>query len=66
MRASELGDLISTLTCGHDVQWLCRGRRAYTLTLVTRCLVTRQIRLDQPQRYYRCADVDTQESESKP
>ena len=62
VRSSDLGDLIYTLTCGHEVLGVFRGRRVYTLAKVKRGLLTRQIRLDQPQRCYLCGDLE-QESE---
>ena len=62
VRASELGDIIYTLTCGHEVHWVFRGRWAYTSAQVKRGILMRQIRLDQPQRCYLCGD---QEEERK-
>jgi len=56
--ASELGDLIYTLACGHDVSWVGRGQWASTPTQVTRGIATRQIRLDQRQRCYVCGDLE--------
>jgi hypothetical protein len=56
--ASELGDLFFLLTCGHQVQGVFRGRLAYTPALVERDVATRQIRLDQRQRCYLCADLE--------
>jgi hypothetical protein len=58
VQASELGDVIYTLTCGHEVHWVFRGRRAYTSAQIRRSILTRQIRLDQPQRCYLCADQE--------
>ena len=58
VRASELGDLIYTLTCGHEVSWVGRGPWAATPALVERRIATRQIRLDQPQRCYICGDLE--------
>jgi hypothetical protein len=55
-RASELGDVIHTLTCGHEVHWVFRGRLAYTSAQIKYNILTRQIRLDQPQRCYLCDD----------
>ncbi len=54
--ASELGDLIYLLTCGHEVQYIVRGVWGYTPAMLARELATRQVRLDQPQRCYLCAD----------
>lgn len=62
VRASDLGDLIQTLTCGHEVFWVCRGYGAYTPARLARALTTRQIRLDQPQRCYVCGDQDSEAS----
>jgi hypothetical protein len=56
VKASELGNLFFTLTCGHQVQWVFRGRLAYTSALIERRLSVRQLRLDQEQRCYLCAD----------
>ena len=64
VRASDLGDLMYTLTCGHEVVGVFRGQWVYTPAKVKRGLLTRQIRLDQPQRCYACGDLE-QESESK-
>lgn len=58
VQASELGDVIYTLTCGHTVHWVFRGRWAYTSVQIKRSILTRQIRLDQPQRCYLCADQE--------
>ena len=61
VHVSAQGDLIYTLTCGHEVCWLyrgqTRGQRAYTPEGLQQALTTRQIRLDQPQRCYRCGDL---------
>jgi hypothetical protein len=65
VRASDLGDLIYTLTCGHEVLGVFRGHQVYTPAKIKRGLLTRQIRLDQPQRCYACGDLE-RESESKP
>ena len=56
VRASALGDLVSTLTCGHEVVGVFRGPWDYTPAKLKRGLLTGQIRLDQPQRCYRCGD----------
>jgi hypothetical protein len=64
VQASELGDVIYTLTCGHEVHWVFRGRWAYTSAQLKRSILTRQIRLDQPQRCYRCGDRE-EERKSK-
>ena len=58
VRASDLGDLIYTLTCGHEVVGVFRGHWVYTPAKVKRGLLTRQIRLDQPQRCYLCGDME--------
>ena len=58
VQASELGDVIYTLTCGHKVHWVFRGRWAYTSAQIKRSILTRQIRLDQPQRCYLCGDQE--------
>ena len=58
VRANELGDLIYSLTCGHEVQRIVRGVWGYTPAMLARELATRQVRLDQPQRCYRCADQE--------
>jgi hypothetical protein len=58
VRATELGDLVFTLTCGHQVHGVFRGRLAYTPALVERGVATRQLRLDQDQRCYLCADEE--------
>jgi hypothetical protein len=63
VRASDLGDLIYTLTCGHEVVGVFRGRWVYTPARVKHGLRTRRIRLDQPQRCYTCGDLE-QESEA--
>ena len=65
VRASDLDDLIYTLTCGHEVLGVFRGHWVYTPAKVKRGLLTRQIRLDQPQRCYVCGDL-AQESEYTP
>ena len=57
VRTNDLGDLIYTLTCGHEVQGVFRGYWVYTPKRVKRGLLTRQIRLDQPQRCYHCGDL---------
>ena len=62
VRVTEAGDVLLTLTCGHELCWVCRGRAAYTPAELERALTTRQIRLDQPQRCYVCGD---QERESE-
>jgi hypothetical protein len=58
VRASDLGDVIYMLTCGHEVYWVFRGRAAYTPAKVKHDLLSRQIRLDQPQRCYLCGDLE--------
>ena len=69
IRVSAQGDLLFTLTCGHDVCWLYRGQtkgqNAFTPARLKQALTTRQIRLDQPQRCYRCGDLHN-ERESNP
>lgn len=62
VRASEQGDLIYTLTCGHAVQWVYRGQGAYTAAKLARDMATRQIRLDQPQRCYVCSEQEPEGS----
>jgi hypothetical protein len=57
-RTTEAGDVIFTLTCGHELCWVCRGRDAYTPAKLMTALTTRQIRLDQPQRCYVCGDLE--------
>lgn len=57
-RASPQGDVFLTLTCGHEVCWVCRGKAAYTPAKLAQALLTRQIRLDQPQRCYVCGDLE--------
>ena len=57
VRASDLGDLIYTLTCGHEVVGIFRGNWVYTPAKVKHGLLTRQIRLDQSQRCYACGDL---------
>jgi hypothetical protein len=57
VRSSDLGDLIYTLTCGHEVLGVFRGHWLYTPARVKRGILTRQIRLDQPQRCYLCGDL---------
>ena len=58
VHANELGDLMYVLTCGHEVQWIVRGVWGYTPAMIAQELATRQIRLDQPQRYYFCGDLE--------
>ena len=65
VQVSEQGDLLYTLTCGHQVWWVCRGQKAYTPARLAQAITTRQIRLDQPQRCYLCGDLE-QESEANP
>ena len=57
-QVSAHGDVVLTLTCGHQVCWVFRGRSAYTPAKLTQALTTRQIRLDQPQRCYVCGDLE--------
>jgi hypothetical protein len=64
VRASDLGDLIYTLTCGHEVVGVFHGQWVYTPAKIKRGLLTRQIRLDQPQHCYVCGDLE-QETERK-
>ncbi|HEX6778515.1 MAG TPA: hypothetical protein VF099_09965 [Ktedonobacterales bacterium] len=56
VRATTAGDLLYTLTCGHEVCWVRRGQEAYTQARLARAMITRQIRLDQLQRCYACGD----------
>ena len=56
--ANELGDLIYSLACGHEVQHIVRGVWGYTPAMLARELATHQIRLDHPQRCYLCADQE--------
>ena len=65
VRASIQGDVVLTLTCGHEICWVSRGQGAYTPTRLVHALTTRQIRLDQPQRCYVCGDLE-RESEANP
>jgi hypothetical protein len=58
VHANELGDLIYSLACGHEVQSIVRGVWGYTPALIWRVANSRQIRLDQPQRCYLCADQE--------
>lgn len=57
-RATEAGDVLFTLTCSHEICWMCRGRNAYTPAKLAHALTTRLIRLDQPQRCYVCGDLE--------
>jgi hypothetical protein len=59
VHANEHGDLIYSLTCGHEVQWVFRGIWGYTPALISRGLATRQLRLDRRQRCYLCGDQET-------
>lgn len=54
--ANELGDLIYSLACGHELHRIVRSVWGYTPAMLARELATRQIRLDQPQHCYRGAD----------
>jgi pyruvate/oxaloacetate carboxyltransferase len=58
VHANALGDLIYSLACGHEVQYIARGVWGYTPAMIARELATRQVRLDLPQRCYRCADQE--------
>ena len=58
VHATEAGDVLFTLTCHHELCWVCRGRNAYTPARLHQALTTRQIRLDQPQRCYVCGDLE--------
>lgn len=58
VRATEAGDVLFTLTCGHEICWVFRGQAAYTPARLQHALTTRQIRLDQPQRCYVCGDLE--------
>lgn len=64
VRATQEGDLVFTLVCGHEVCWVFRGRGAYTPARIERAITTRLLRLDQLQRCYACGDLE-QESERK-
>lgn len=55
--ANEQGDLCFTLVCGHQAHWVFRGQWGYTPAMVMRGLETGQMRLDQRQRCYQCADL---------
>jgi hypothetical protein len=57
------GDLIYLLTCLHKVCWVYRGKQSYTPAMIECGIKRRQIRLDQLQRCYWCADLE-EESES--
>ena len=57
VRVTEAGDVLFTLTCGHEIWWVSRGRNASTPARLQQALTTRQIRLDQPQRCYVCGDL---------
>jgi hypothetical protein len=59
-----LGDLVFRLACGHEVQWLFRGVAGYTPAMIAQGLATGRLRLDQPQRCYRCGDLE-QDKERK-
>ncbi len=65
VRASEQGDLVFLLQCRHEVRWVSRGSGGYTPKLVKERLATRQIRLDQPQRCYRCGDLEQQQERQR-
>lgn len=58
VHANALGDLIYSLACGHEVQSIVRGVWGYTPAVIAHELAMRQIRLDQPQRCYLCADQE--------
>ena len=69
VQVSEQGDLLYTLTCGHQIRWVCRGQfrgqMAYTTARLEHDITTRQIRLDQHKRCYLCGDLK-QENEANP
>jgi hypothetical protein len=56
VQANPLGDLIYSLTCGHEVVSVFRGPWGYTPAKIYRGMLTGRIRLNQPQRCYRCGD----------
>lgn len=58
VQATEAGDVLFTLTCRHEIYWVCRRRNAYTPAKLQHALTMRQIRLDQPQRCYVCGDLE--------
>jgi hypothetical protein len=60
VHASELGDVLYVLACGHEIQWIVRGIWGYTPAMIAHELATRQIRLDQPQRCYLCGDLESE------
>jgi hypothetical protein len=60
VHANELGDLLFSLACGHDVQWVFRGVSGYTPALIAHELATRRLRLDQPQRCYACGALESE------
>lgn len=62
VHANELGDLVYSLACGHEVQYLARGVWGYTPAMMAQALATRQVRLDQLQRCYLCADSESETS----
>jgi hypothetical protein len=64
MRVSERGDVISRLTCGHEVCRVFRGQEAYTPARLQHAIITRQLRLDQPQRCYACGDLEREREAS--
>lgn len=64
IHTNGLGDLLFSLACGHDVQWLFRGESGYTPAMIAQGLATRRLRLEQPQRCYTCGDLE-QKRESK-
>jgi hypothetical protein len=69
VQVSAQGDLLFTLTCGHEVRWVFRGQigkqKAYTPARLALAISTRQIRLEQPQRCYLCGDLQ-QEGAANP
>jgi hypothetical protein len=63
-QVSAHGDVLLTLTCGHQVCWVFRGRSAYPPLKLQQALTTRQIRLDQPQRCSRCGDLERERKDN--
>jgi hypothetical protein len=64
VQASEQGELLFSLACGQECQGVFRGHGVYLPAKVQRGLLTRQIRLDQPQRGSACGDLE-RESENQ-
>ena len=60
VRATEDGDLLFSLVCGHKVCWVFRGQWAYTPAMIERAIATRQIRLNRRQRCYACGGQESE------